>query len=486
MDQIIETSELLMEVDILSKKEKDEIIKNIDNDLFYYYQNFFDLNKFRAGSSGLLTPILIVVSVILITGFVIFISNNTFLEFQNDSLAYKPSNLPETEWGILTLFIEETSSKLEIKEQEIRGYQLEISDYDRRLQQLRELIVAKEEVETRLSIEREILKNNGLSDAAIATRIDRLEDSLISDLSPELVAFYDSSIDELNEKIEQLLKDKSVSEEGLEQSLSEKAILETEYNILQEEEDQNINTDSELLVIIEKMNKFSDMTIKYEKERLFEKEVNNAYIEILENLNENNSLEAKEKLTDLQELILEKSDPDKVQTINILQDYINHNRLSLQVADREVSEYNDLVFELDLMTEKILLEDGKTNFVSDGGNIDSFISDIPAVAEALSIMNRKKSAESPPIDNLTQGAVLVGAISYINFDTVVIKSAPGADIPIGESFSIYRKNDTTRESVLGLGKITNFSDDLIFGKIESIKNLENRLEPGDLIYLNIK
>jgi hypothetical protein len=491
MDQIIETSELLMEVEILSKKEKDEIIENIDNDLFYYYQNFFDIKKFHAGATGLKTPLLIILLAFIITASVFFISNRTFLSFENDFFQYRPADLPQTEWGVLNYFMEETSAKLERKEQEILGYKQEIKNYDLRLQQLRELIVAKEEVEKRLSAEREILRSNGFSDDVIISRIDSLEDSLISNLSPELVAFYDSSIEEINEKIDQLLIDKSISEEGLKQSLSEKQILETEYNILLEKGDQNKSSDSELLDVIEKMNRFSDLTQKYEKERLFEKQVNRIYMEILENYDENENPQVKNQLETLQEMIQNEPDPYKIQTIGFLQEYINGDRTFPQILLRKETDYNALVSELDLLTGKILQEEGTSKYAQNGVNISSLISDIPAVAEALSLVNQKKFPETGNWREFPGNSVapagpgsFLGSISYINFDTVIIKSIQGIAVPVGESFAIYRKDDLSGEFLLGCGKITNFSDELIFGKIESIKNIENRLEPGDRVYLN--
>lgn len=62
-------------------------------------------------------------------------------------------------------------------------------------------------------VERAKLRTEGIADEEIASIITALEENLISELAPGMITFYNLSIDDLNKKIEQVLNDKTKSEE---------------------------------------------------------------------------------------------------------------------------------------------------------------------------------------------------------------------------------------------------------------------------------
>ncbi len=215
MDQLIEPSDLLSESDIISEEEKQEILAEIDKGFLSRSHKNSELRQISAKSNGLSFPFTIATLAIISTFLILLFSSNLIVQ-NNETLSFnKFTNISGSEWEILKIFMKESTEKLDNKNSEISGYKDEIVTYDRKLTTLRELLHVKKNTETRLAAERVKLKTEGITDEEIASKITVLEEKLISDLAPDMNTFYNLSIDDLNKQIEQVLDDKTKSEEKL-------------------------------------------------------------------------------------------------------------------------------------------------------------------------------------------------------------------------------------------------------------------------------
>lgn len=441
MEEYIEPSDLLLESDLISEEEKQNIIEEIDKGFISSSQNISSLKQLSAKSSGLYLPLII--SIISIVGAIIIllIFKNFILENNEISVIKIEQNTSGTEWKMLKTYMEASTKKLEDKNWEIDKYKVEIVNYDLKLSTLRQLLIVKKDTEKRLALEREKLITEGIDEVEIDSKISRMEETLVSDLAPGMINFYNLSIDDLNNQIDQVLDDKAESEEKLELSIIEKKELVTETDKIQEQVD--IQESENLLVpeIIETMNKMNEITDQYEHEKKVRNEISALYLHIFQDLEKKEFKSALDKIEDIQNVIGSNSQnighraidqlPMQLKIVELLKDYVLKNQidsealLSLKIQDEE-------------SVPEIGLED----------------------------------------------LILLGTISIVQFDLIYIDSISGYEVKTGMEFYVFKRNNKSLK--LGYGIITDISESSIAGKLETHFPVSGLPEADDLVYIKAK
>lgn len=425
-----DTSDVLLENDIISPEEKEQIISRIENDLAYHYNNPQDLDHFSAGSSGLLNSILTVLALMIVGISLIYLFNIFLVNPDRDLNREVATERFESEWEILKKYIGASEKELQTKNREIQGYKLEISNYDKKLMTLKNLLKAKEQIEERLSNERNRLLTDGIADEEINSVISELEKTLIQKLSPELNAFYDSSIEEINEEINLLLSEKTKSEEKLRQSEEERDELIEETDILQKKELILNSQNTPVLEMIEEINILSNLNSQYKEELLLKQKANDLYNEILISLESNDRETTLLKIGELQTKLQNDPDGRGIAAVSVLENYVKK-------------------------------ED--------------------------QILNESSPREQDPILKVDSGEsvqlLFIGLVSLIDFNTLIIKADSQVEIPGEEEFYIFKKDDFKQGTIIATGNIIDFSNDLFVGKLKSISNTERKIHPGDLVFV---
>ncbi|NJL72426.1 MAG: hypothetical protein HC888_13065 [Candidatus Competibacteraceae bacterium] len=360
--QTPEPSDVLLEVDVISGNERADILSRIDKEISHYYLETSDVKHFTAGSNGLVVPFLIILSAVIISVSAILVFDAVTARADNGRSTTRPADYAISDWGILRHYREESSRKLADKEKEIRNYRIEISEYDRKLTVLRELLTARESIEARLAIERQRLSVDGISEETIQARINNLENSLVHGLSPELIALNNLGIDQINSEIERILAQKTMSEDRLKQSLIERESLLSEDRILEEDEKRRTSEDLAVLELVRKVNKLSDEVSNYERSKAAREQVDGLYAEVFESLYAGRPEAALSKMNQLRQLAVTESaadadvspgkSPIRMETIDLLQDYISTS--ALRSDARAEADYAETMARFAQATEQIL------------------------------------------------------------------------------------------------------------------------------------
>ncbi|MCK5201463.1 MAG: hypothetical protein KAR21_24085, partial [Spirochaetales bacterium] len=348
-------SDLLSESDIISEEEKQGILAEIDKSFMGRSQEDSDLSQIFAKSNGLTLPFAIAALAIISTFLILLFSNNIIVQNSGIPPLHEFTIISGSEWEILKIYMQESTIKLESKNSEIGKYKEEIVSYDRRLTTLRELLKVKEDAENRLAVEREKLKIEGIAEEEIASKITILEETLISELAPDMIVFYNLSIDDLNKQINQVLNDKTRSEEKLKTSIVEREVLVTENEKIQEEvkvKEAEITLVPEVIEIMNKMNKIAD---QYEYEKLIRNQIDSLYNEIFQSMDHKEYHTALEKIDELQNLLQNSTQADEqtaisqlamqIKMADTLKEYINKSLVTADLALSKKYEYENKIEE---------------------------------------------------------------------------------------------------------------------------------------------
>jgi len=494
MNQYTELFSLIPDEDLISDVEKSEILADIDEEFLNNLDHSRNVKQLSAHSSGMLLPAFITILSIIITFIIILFSSRAFAQINESSLFTVSTNVSGSEWEILKFYMKESTRKLENKNTEINKYKGEIIDYDQKLTTLRELLNIKKETEIRLEEERDKLKLEGLTENDINSKISALEENLFSELAPGMDEFYSLGIDGLNKQIDQILDKKADSEEKLEFSLNEREILITEKKELEEDikvKESEISQDPE---VIKAMNNMSDIADQYNSDNLVGDRITVLYNEIFKSMDNNEYNKAQEKTDELQNLLSNNQLPTQIKIADTLKKYIDQVLVPVELSLPEKSE-NDLVIEeIAKITDKVTNGEKGDISIPDESELRSVISSIPAISKAFSLLTKTNEQESPELNDTNGQTVagqeeedpgelmLLGVISYIQFDHIVIESISGFSVIPGKEFYIFNRKDQAVK--LGVGIITEVSEGNISGLLVSSSHPSELPEADDLVFIN--
>ena len=440
MNDYKEPSDLLLESDIISEEEKQKIIADIDRGFFSSSQKSSSLDQISAKSNGLFIPFLILslsitITILILLGFYNYIQN------KNDTTPLiLASDTSGAEWEMLSTFMLESTKKLEKKDLEIDIYKGEIVSYDIKLSTLRKLLTVKKDTEVRLASERLKLRTEGIAEAEIDSKINLMEENLISELAPDMISFYNLSIDDLNNQIEQVLDDKTKSEELLEVSIVEREVLVVRNEEISDEVKKIKEDDlSQLPEVIEIMKRMNEITEQFDYEQKIRNDISGLYLKIFQNLELDDYETALESVDDLQFLLINGMDNSEYKVIDQLS-------MQIKIADllKEYIYKSITISQLPLLIE----------------------TDSPDVVE---------------VENKAEKLLLFGTISLVQFDHIYIESISGFEISAGTDFYVFKSDNKDR--AIGSGIITGVSDGLIAGLLNSEISSSSLPDTDDLIYI---
>ncbi len=473
MDQFKTPSDLLSESDIISEEEKQKIIAEIDKGFLSRVQKNSDLRQISAKSSGLTLPLTVAVVAIISTLLILLFSNNIIVQGNESPSINKFTNISGSEWEILKIYMQESTIKLESKNSEIGRYKEEIVSYDRRLTTLRELLNVKKDTETRLAAEREKLKTEGITEEDIASKITELEETIVSELAPGMITFYNLSIDDLNKQIEQVLNDKTESEAKLKTSIVEREVLVSENEKIQEEvkvKEAAIPLVPEVIATMNKMNEIAD---QYEYEKVVRNQISDLYLKIFQNLDENEYTAALERIEELENLLANSSStgeyktidqlPLQIKIVDTLKGYVNKSLVNAAMALSENSEYEKISNKQEVLTAN----DSQENSYQNDQSLETETGSRPVYNE----------------NNDPGELLLYGVISLIQFDRIVIESISGFSVQPGTEFYVFNRKDQAEK--LGVGVITDVSEGNISGLLVSSFHPSGLPEADDLIFIKL-
>ena len=462
MDEDIEPSELLLETVVISEEEKHKIIAEIDNGFLCRPENLSALNKVSAKSNGLILPVVISVITVLAT-IISIIFVNSFLwrneELSSIQLSRETSG---TEWEMLKTYMEESSKTLEDKNFEIDKYKVEIINLDLKLSTLRQLLIIKKDTEKRLALERSKLITEGVDEKDINSKINVLEESIISELDPEMITFYKYSIEELNNQIDQVLDQKIESEENLEVSIVEREVLISKNEKIQDSVEEKELENLQLPKVIETINKLNKNAEQYEYEKIVQNEISSLYLEIFQDLEKSNYTASLDKIDKLEILLEDNELSEKyetmdqlaiqIETVNTLKEYVDKSLFAAELA----------------LSEKLI---DKQETIDVNSNQVLFNERQEEVAYQLNVEGKKDSGE----------LMLLGVISLIQFDRVIIDSVSGLDVYPGIEFYIFKRD--SHDIKLGSGLISEVTGNFISGILNISSNSSYQPEADDLVYI---
>ena len=508
MDPLSDTSSLLGEQSIISEEEKKEITERIDREFSSNFEIKSDLYSLSsARSKGLLLPLLISIGSVGITVLLLFIISQAQV-FQEDRVAAERiQSIEQVEWALLQEYMEESNRELATKNREISTYRNQLKIYDDRLNTLRELIRAKREIEDELADEESRLEAEGLGSANIATRLSKLEDDLVAGLTPGITDNWNLSIEELNNKIDQVLEKRTESEEKLIASIAEKEAIELQNRELREElqrRPEGTALDPEESARIAAL---EEAETRREQDRLFDNYLNELYQQIYQRLAGESYPQALQLIEDLAKTIdsrlLSEQDADRrtdlnreVENLNFLADY----------AESAPTVESNVINELLLSLQQLNLEDPETLDAAELAGAEetlrTSLSTVPEISRALEVLLRiqderllsrydsvladfqRQLSASAVTQPASEGdLLLLGSISDITFNRIAIQPEDGAAVRIGTSFSIYRTDSSGAKTELGRGIITDTTGNTIRGRLESLINTSMIPEVNDSIYI---
>ena len=471
MDQLKEPSDLLLESDIISKDEKQEILDKINEGFLSRHEDMYDLGQLSAKSSGLTLPFSIAAISMICTLLILLFSRNLIVQNNEAFSINEFTNISGSEWEILKIYMEESTIKLESKNSEIGEYKEEIVSYDRRLTTLRELLNVKKDTETRLAAEREKLKIEGIAEEEIASKITELEETIVSELAPGMITFYNLSIDDLNKQIEEVLNDKTESEAKLKTSIVEREVLVTENEKIQEEVKVKEAAIPLVPEVIATMNKMNEIVDQYEYENVVRNQISDLYLKIFQDLDDNEYTAALERIEELENLLANSSSTGEykaidqlliqIKIVDILKGYVNKSRIKADAVLFEKSEYEKITNKQEVLT-------------ANGSQDNSYQNDQSLETDTVS---------QPVYDeNNDPGELLLyGVISLIQFDRIIIESISGFSVQPGIEFYIINRKDQAEK--LGVGIITDVSEGAISGRLELLLISSSQPQADDLIYI---
>jgi len=474
MDLYIEPSELLTEDEIITNKEKQSIIAEIDKDFSSSMGSGSPINQGLAKSRGIKFPIFVISGAVIITIIVLFWSGNLLSKDFDIQSINTVSESSDSEWEILNKYMAESNKQLEDKNIEITGYKDEIVNYDQRLTTLRDLLTIKNDTERRLSMEKEKLQAEGISEAELGKKLDAFENSLTSSVSPGMVSFYDLSIDEINGQIDQILDKKTVSEEKLTASLGEKDDLIAKNNKLQVEVKIKQDESPQITQVLDAVNRLNEISAQNEYDRVVGKQISENYTNIFQDLDNNKPNDALKKLDTLQGLF---------QNNKNIKDYNSIDQLSMQIniADK-LKEYIKKYLSMENIAK---LEKVKYERIS--RELETLNRNTGVKPEIQSLASEPGSSPALPDQSEkvrdSREMILLGIITFIQFDRIIIESISGLDIQVGKEFYIFNRKN--RSEILGSGKISDVSGMNISGILESTSELLLSPEADDLVFVKV-
>ena len=516
MSKIEEPLDLLLETEIISSEEKAEILERINEGFISRQEDMYGLGQLSAKSSGLILPLSVSVIAIICTILILLFSGPLIKRSNEDLFTNKILDISGSEWGVLKVYMEQSTIKLENKNSEIIRYKEEIVNYDLKINTLRDLLRIKTETEKKLEEERSKLSIEGIAEEDIVVKINVLEENLKSELTPAMITYYNLSIDDINHQIDRVLEDKTESEKKLKVSMDEYEILVTEKKQLEEDIQQKSDKISQVSEAMEAMKIITEVAIQYENENAVRAEIGELYFEIFASINEKEYNYALEKIISLQITIEESVQDDNINFnqlplyisfIKVLDDYVKKLKVSTEGDDIKTSEIENIIENISNLTDKVLKNSKENEYKLAERELRSLIASVPGLESAFSILSsiteqnmalndsfveevknteEKDSPETIVEEiNSSEELILLGIISQIKFDQISIKLLVEFDIKTGMKFYIFKKDDYNTERVLGSGTIIDVLDNTVSGKLESLFISTSKPAGDDLIYIKL-
>lgn len=504
MEPLPKPDELLNDTDIISPEERNSILERIDQDFTsHFFTPSLDV-KYDARSSGLKFPLILALIMTILTAAIIYFSNSIFQQPYSYSLEADFSEVTDIEWTILNTYKENVEKRLNEKNNTISLYQNEIVIYDQKLTALRELINLKKETEERITAERIKLQLQGMELVQIDTEITILEKNLISSLNSDMVDFYNLSIDELNSKIDDILEDRSDTENKLEISMAE------QKSLVLEKDDLSKTLETSTVPPVEeetqqKKAALDEINLKNQQATLFVDFINMRYSAILQDIKKGNFQGGKQKISQLKVFLEDQDmkeslmDPAeiaiRIELISTLGDYADLKLKEALTPPVVESDLDIRLKELETLSRGVLNGAG-SDLSAEELKIRSIMEEIPGVQTALSAL--KKISESsatiskpdfvPKIEKKAEikPFLLVGFISKLEFDRVTVQIQTAGIIQKGDTFFIHRSNGSGENKKLGSGTITEIYGKTCTGLLETLYDFSLKPDLKDLVYIKNK
>ncbi len=232
----------------------------------------------------------------------------------------------------------------------------------------------------------------------------------------------------------------------------------------------------------------NEITDQYEYEKFVRKQIADLYSKIFENLDRNENNAALEKIEELQNL-LKNSEyieehtaidqlPMQIKIIDTLKEYVHESLDKADLPLSEESEYEKIIEEISVITDRVLENNEDSTSKLAESELRTAIMSIPEVEKAFSVLSMIDEEKNDP-----EELILLGVISLIQFDRVIIESISGFDVKPGIEFYVFKRNYNNIE--LGSGLILDVSEGLITGSFKSSSNPSYLPEADDLVYIKI-
>ncbi len=478
MDVLSSESEMLNEENIISTKEREEILDSVERE----FSRFFNPSEKDFTSddvpSGALAYFLVSLGIIFLTVIILFFYSRSFRSQWEtiDPATVEMTN--DSEWRILQYFKEQSDQALLDKNREILSYREQIAEYDRKLAMLRQLIVTKRETETFLNKSAAEMKGKGYSQARITEELSRLEEEQISEFTPEMADNYSLNLTEINLEIDRILDERTNSEQQLQVSLKER--------------DDLLAENSQLTSSLEN----EEQQQEQDRQEIYNLYLMEEYKGILALLREELYGDAAFRIDQIITLLSHPEEtPFRAIDHDVLirdLDFLNSMR-SFMLGKTDFSgmeedapvEEPDVRNRLETLIEALESSPDDTSRLAAREDLLSYISGDPLLEKAFSLLEDEKAVipekEEAAGENTVQAAVQIpvrtGVIGTIQFNQIEITLSEGAEISLGASFRIIRQEGAGNRLEIGQGEIT--SVDPPAGKILSLFNTRYKPEIGD-------
>ena len=477
MDVLSSESEMLNEENIISTREREEILNSVEKE----FSRFFNTSEKEFTSddvpSGALAYFLVSVGIILLTVIILFFYSRSFRSQWEFVEPVSRDMTNDSEWRILQYFKEQSDQALLDKNREILSYREQIAEYDRKLAMLRQLIVTKREIETFLNKSADEMKRKGYSQALITAELSRLEEEQISEFTPEMADNYSLNLTEINLEIDRILDERNNSEQQLQVSLKERE------NLLAENSQLNSSLENE------------QQLQEQDRQEIYNLYLMEEYKGILSLLREELYGEAAFRIDQIITLL---SHPEETPFSAINHDVLIRDldflnsmksfllgKTEIPGLGEEPGEEPDVRNRLETLVEAFESSaDDKTRLAA-REDLVNYISGDPLLEKTFSLLEDEKAvvpgkdavSGENTVPAVVREPVRTGVIGTIQFNQIEITLSEESVISMGASFRIIRSDGDGNRLEIGQGEVT--SVDPPAGKILSLFNTRYKPEIGD-------
>lgn len=533
---------------IISEKERQEIIESIEEEFMAPSEPTEDNDRYSPNSLGLKVPLAIAGTVVLITIVVVLLG---------DKIVPYDVPMPNTtiqnagitaENSILATFIAESNRKLTEKDMEIVGYQDQIAEYGSRIDTLKTLLQAKEEIEEALRRERERLILSGATGEAIDEYLEDYEHQQLSSYSTSEQEYYKLSVKEINDQITELLDEQNYVRARLEVSYAEMELLHREQGELENigEEDRDS--------LAEKLSALKQPLLE-DLESRDRQEINNGqiagfYATIVEDIKRRRFLDASAKISTFKEFLATSSQMEgdtedsgmtlfHLEMVNILQELVStrgvinsptnntnenwfdaiqaailgidlHSSNNIELAEEqlrtalttipEIASSYYILSEIERATiennYQKLIAQANERLAQTTRERDTAIEELREISEKLRVTAQRVQNQEPLPKPAGRGSLLdgnspgneeylfVGVVTSINYNQLLIEAHSKSRDNPGQKVLITRIDASGNETKVGSGTIVEAGGNILTVELSKLSDRATQPQPNDLVYID--